>query len=84
MRVFALVSAAEFITVHSTLYTFLKREDAEWFLTELRKEMPLEDVGVEEMDAMAPFRYVEVHSTLRLISVKNRQKGGQIKEAPAS
>ena len=70
-KVFVLASPTTgYITVHSTLYGFERKEDADGFLEHLSKEFDLSDVKVDEVEAARPFLYVALHPEIRFIGVK--------------
>ena len=65
-----------YITVGGTLYFFMRKEDAEELLENLRKTDPLEGARVEETPAYQPFVYVLRSDVLKLLVIKEvRQKG---------
>ena len=65
-----------YITVDGTLYFFMRKEDAEELLENLRKMDPLEGARVEETPAYQPFVYVLRSDVLKLLVIKEvRQKG---------
>jgi len=59
-----------YITVGGTLYFFMRKEDAEDLLTNLRKADPLENARVEEAPAYQPFTYVLRSHILKLLVIK--------------
>jgi len=59
-----------YITVGGTLYFFMRKEDAEDLLTNLRKADPLENARVEEAPAYQPFTYVLRSNILKLLVIK--------------
>jgi len=73
MKGFVVMEGGIYITVDTVLYFFLRREDAEFHIKEIRKCDPLPEGQVVEIPFLLPFLYVHPRNGLKLLVVEERR-----------